>query len=247
MNFSLDGIWQTVLIFALLILLFRLYRLLLPYLLRKESSLKAWQKTAPLLEGLAWALFVVWAVTQFVKDPLIASVGTAVFLLVLLIGFSWFVLRDFMAGTLLRLENAISVGEMLQIGQVKGRVVKTDYFSLELINHKGQAVRIPYRTVWSGIGFKDNPAKNIETHRFTLRLPKQAKKSIDTITQHQRFLLHTSPWTSPAKPSEVAYLGETGQFYQFKIITYAIRATYFQKIENHLLAKNKGAVLTEPV
>ncbi len=243
MKITLNELLTILFLGIVVFIIFRLYYLIVPSLVRKLSIKDFFVKLGPFAECLSWLTFIIWSIQYAIESPEIASIGTSILLFVLFLGFIWFVLRDFMSGILLRMENAISLNERLQIKEVKGMVSKIGYLSLELVNDEGQTVRIPFSAVQANIRFKDNPAKRIKAHQFELLLPKVT--DIDVLIEQQKILLHSAPWSSVTKSPEIKFINETPNGYHFKIVIYTLQVAYFQKIRNYILKKNKGATLVE--
>lgn len=243
MEITINELLVVFLVGAVTFFIFRLCYVLIPILVRKQSLKDFLLKLAPFAEGISWLLFSVWSIRYTIESSETASVGIAILLFVVFICFVWFVLRDFIGGILLRMENAIALNERLHIKGVKGWVSKIGYLSLELVNDEGQTVRIPFRTVQGNIRLKDNPAKRIKAHQFELMLPKV--EEIDTLIEQQKILLHAAPWSSVTKSPEIRFQAESSNYYHFNVVIYTLQVAYFQKIKNYLLKKNKGASLME--
>ncbi len=161
-------------------------------------------------------------------------------LLLALVG--WFVVRDFMAGVLLRLEETVAQDERIQVQQMKGRITKMGHFSLVFETDEGQIVRVPYRKVHAEIQVKDHPARKIKKHQFRVAVPKDT--SLEVAEKRIRLLLYTAPWSSILKTPQVQLFSETETHYDLRIIAYTLQVAHFHKVQQYLQKHYKGAALS---
>jgi small-conductance mechanosensitive channel len=98
----------------------------------------------PVIELLMWIAFGYWALMGLFGESDYYSLLTGALALVIVLLLGWYLMRDFIAGFILRSENSLAPGELLIVGDSEGIISKTGYRSLQLTINTGEKVRIPY-------------------------------------------------------------------------------------------------------
>lgn len=125
----------------------------------------------PLLE-VALAVAAILAIAAFI----LAAQPTALTLVVValgavLLGASWFAVRDAVTGAVLRAEDAYQVGQWLRVDAVDGRVRNVGARTLELERDDGTRVRIPYTRLAAALLIRAGGTEDPSGHTFTIELP----------------------------------------------------------------------------
>lgn len=224
------------LVFILLgILLFAAFRVLhyvIRHLLSKNRHIDTLKRVLPLGEGIVWFLFWTWALKSIFEEQLIYSLGVLVIVLVVLVWVSWFAIKDFIAGVVLKFEAAFQEGEQINIENVVGVVKYLGYFSLEIQTEQGEKINIPYSSISGQVRRKLEDTELFKSYSFELSIAKD--KNIPDIFEKLRITSINAPWTSINKLSQFHLLEEDSNFYNFKIVIYSLDTKYFQAIKNYI-------------
>ena len=149
-------------------------------------------RLVPLIELALWALLILWAPGRVLEESQLLSVirGALAILLIALVG--WYLLRDFVSGTILRIENLLEPGCQIVTKYSEGVVKRLGFRSAEIINAKGESVRIPYSLLSKSSITRpsDNPKRVEHVISLTLR---STLSAVDLREKLLRALL-TMPW-----------------------------------------------------
>ena len=190
------------------------------------------EKFLPVIEVVVWLIFASWVVIYFLKNPTWRAIFLLTLCAALLIIISWVAMRDIFAGIILRLDSSFNLNEWIKIKDIEGKIVKLGYRTFELETGTGEMVSIPYSRVSDQIRTKPGVSEKIKSHSFSVNLPKTY--AIDDIIKKLRFTLANAPWSSLKKLPTVKFIKETNDRYQFEIIIYSMKVSYFQHIKKVL-------------
>lgn len=129
---------------TILFFLFRLGYKLSSALIKKKALRAGMQTSLPLVELLAWITYLFWGVLVFFGDHLYYDLIVVVMAVLIVFGLAWYVFRDILAGVLLKTEKSLEPGQVIKTQIVEGKIKKTGTRFLELINDKGETVKVPY-------------------------------------------------------------------------------------------------------
>ncbi len=234
LNFSISYLYLLIFIAAGIVLYFLLgaFRRLVSNLSSKKLE-KRLQQFLPLLEGVIWFGFLVLAIRLIFQNQTISVFTVIAVGLVILAWFSWFAIRDLVAGLLLKFQGAFNLESRVRVKDVEGRVKRMGYLSLELESYQGEIINIPYGSIFGDIRSKPNQEELIKSHRFEVKLPK--KLPVSETVEQVRITLLNAPWSSVVKKPHIKVLNEDGDLYRFEIIVYSLHAQFFQKIKSYLV------------
>lgn len=214
-------------------MLFRFLKKLINYWVpeRKNRTLK-FERLLPVFEGIIWFSWVIWGVQGVFNNKLVYSLIILGLLVVIILSLSWFAIRDFIAGVILKLEGAFNIGERIKVKEMEGRVKELGYFGMKLENFQGEIISVPYSSVSGVTRVQSKSNDKVKNHSFQLDLPKKHAPA-ETIEKIRESILNT-PWTSITKTPHVQLVSDSDNYYTFDIIVYSLHSRYFQKIETHL-------------
>jgi small-conductance mechanosensitive channel len=177
--------------FALFFLM-RLMHRYIPVLFGKWSIKLQLIRILYLTELVGWSFFILWAPVRLFKESDILFVIEA-FMAVMLIGLiGWYLLRDFVSGAILQIENPIEKGSYIITPYAEGVVSKLRFRSAEIITPKGESVRLPYSLIVTGCITKppDNP-KRVEQ---IIHIGFRSDKPVEELRESVKRALYTMPW-----------------------------------------------------
>jgi len=214
-------------------LLFRFIKRLVYYWIPKRQNRQLkFERLLPVIEGMVWFTWVIWGVQGVFNNKGLYTLIILVIIAIVLIAMSWFAIRDFIAGVVLKLEGAFNIGERIKIQDVEGRVKELGYFGVKLENFQGEVITMPYSSVSGVKRVLSKSSDKIKNHTFTLQLPKKYAVT-ETIEQAKNTILNT-PWASITQKPHIKLLAENNESYTLEVIVYSLHQRYFQKLQTHL-------------
>ncbi|NRA36467.1 MAG: mechanosensitive ion channel [Polyangiaceae bacterium] len=134
---------------------------------RRELVVRA----APLAGGAVTLGYVLLATGFALQDhPIAAAFGFGL-VLIAGVGASWFAIRDFVAGAFLRAERVCQPGDVVQIGDIQGRVVRMGLRVMAVETMKGDEAVIPYGLVARESLLRTAVSEGVALHVFQLAVP----------------------------------------------------------------------------
>jgi hypothetical protein len=213
--------------------LFFIFRLLV--LLPERLSLSRSRRTQidrllPAIEFFTWLIFVFWALfyTLETKTYFPYLIYSLVIVLVLL--FSWFILKDVLAGMVFRFQNNHTTGQKISLKGINGRIRNFGITHIQ-IDSNGSIFKIPYSRL-SGEIISESP--EIESNRSTIRIAVSKPASIDDAIARIRFLLLNYPWIFPESEPSILCSAENENEYIFDITTNLIDENQGRRVEEYL-------------
>ena len=198
-----------------------------------RKTLKSRIKRAlPSVEAMIWLIFIIWSIRHLIRNDLWNSIGVMLVMVMVLVFLSWFVLRDYLAGVVLKSDGSMKENDWIRVKNVEGRVTRMGLRSMIITADSGETVNMPYSAISGEISSKPNPSEDLMSNTFNIKLARESDAEA-TITQIKKAILN-APWSSVRRFPEIKLLEDTRDFFQFEITVYSIKVVYFQKIKDHL-------------
>ncbi len=171
----------------------------------------------PLIETIIWTLFALNAIASIFQNHLYYTGALMIVLLVGTAGFSWFVLKDWFAGVILRIRDVYHPNQMIRIGDIRGTVRRLGDLTLEIEQEDGEIAEIPYSQANSQIHWKSSTERSAVTaHRFEVQIARNGAplaEARDTL----RAAILLSPWLPSRKIPQIHLLEETPEHFRFEV------------------------------
>ena len=144
----------------------------------------------------------------------------------------WFLIRDIIAGIILRTEENIKVGDLIRFDEFTGRVQKAGIRCLHLKKDEDTQVIIPYSNITPKIISKILPSKTTDPYTFTL----DVKKKIDLSAHKEKIrqAVLCTIWISLERSPYINLIKEQNSVLTFQVTVYPLLPEYGMKIENIL-------------
>ena len=168
MSFELStlGVVQLILLGAFMFGLLRLFRHGLGLVKMPPSRRAQFDRVMPVLETLVAFSYIVWAVPKVFKDdPTYSAIGLGLILLGTM-WVSWFAIRDFITGAFLRSGKVVSVGDLVELNELSGRVTRLGYRILAIETADGDEALIPYSQLASRSVVRQPVVYGLARHSF---------------------------------------------------------------------------------
>lgn len=193
---------MNILIFILVgVILFFLFRLgfrLSNALIKKKIIRSGIQTSLPLIELLAWITYLFWGALILFGKHVHYDLIVVVMAILIILGLAWFVFRDILAGVLLKTEKSLEHGQVIKTPIVEGKIKKTGTRFLELINDKGETIKVPYSRLSNELIII--PPENEESLPHQLLLPVASEKQAEEIKKQVISHLLALPWIISPHP-----------------------------------------------
>lgn len=199
-----------------------------------RKSLKAGiNQVLPLLEGIVWLGFLLWSIGQLIRNEVWSSVGVLVIIFLVVVVLFWLLIRDYLAGIILRMDGSLKPNDWIRIKEIEGKITNLGSRIMEVTTASGETINIPYSVISGEISAKPNPAEKLINHSFSLKISKNA--DVENVINQLKQGILMAPWSSIIKTPEIKLVGEKPDYYQFEINLYSTKMVYFQKIKDALI------------
>lgn len=172
----------------------------------------------PLIRNIVWTLFVLRIIYVFGKHQPILTL----FLVGIIIGLTWNIIRDFIQGTIFRLQKGDIVGQQIQLQDYKGSVLKMGETKMSIELKNGEIVQLPYSKLFTDVIVK--PISNRQIKNQTLILPISRNTAIETIKSELTKKIVAYPWVVIKNGIVVEFFNDEQQERKVKL-SYAISSS----------------------
>lgn len=218
--------------------LFRLSNRLAGSLAMKRKSLKFILKILPFVELLAWTVFVLWVLKAFFSEWEGYSLFTTAIITIVLLAIAWYFIRDFIAGIIMKAENAFTVNQHIKTPEITGTIKKIGYRSLEVECESGQFSKVPYSRLSGQIFSIQAPAETMLAHELVLQLP--ASQNIEDVKEQIVKELLLLPWVSVNHDPVIKTMQESGETITLKISYHTSNDSMASDINQHIRKRFEG-------
>lgn len=186
----------------------------------------------PAIELVSWVGFLIWClhlIYEAEEYPTLIVFGV---LIVLLIAPTWFLVRDFFHGLLLKIQRKIEIDSKIEIGEISGKILKTDYFTFDIITDNGNIKTIPYGKIRSEIISKNAANNNLEKQTISFQI--HSKQDINQILAGLKNTLINAPWVAALQEPSLNVISSKPESYLVDAIIYTLKKEYTAKIEAYV-------------
>ena len=190
-------------------------------------------RVVPSLEGIIWLGFLLWCVNQLIQNEVWNSIGVVFILLLVVVLLFWLVIRDYLAGIILKTEGSVRLNDWIKVKGIEGKIDDLGNRTMTIIADTGETINVPYSAVSGEISAKPNPGEELINHSFELKLSKFS--DAETTVSHIKRSILNAPWSSVNKNPEIKLISEKSSHFEFEINIFAPGMMYFQKIKKYLV------------
>jgi small-conductance mechanosensitive channel len=145
-------------------------------------------------------------------------------------------ITNMLSGLFIMFSEQFSVGDRIQVGEHKGRIVDVTFAHIEIQNEEDDIVMIPNNTVFT------NPVLNLSAHRshlFTVKfeLPLQTAANVLELEKEIREILRNHPNLDKANTMDLEVVEIGKDFIRYKVELYAVSSSnrLHKQLENELM------------
>jgi hypothetical protein len=218
-------------IFTIGLLLFAGFRLLV-FMVRKISFPKRIRHhlnyILSILELIVWFAFLTWVIKLVYesKDRYILVFVAVAFILLLVPAF--ILLRDFIFGVFLKAQNKIIEGSFIDLGDIKGEIVKAGQFFLNIEEKPGNIKSLGYYKVNSRVISLSGDKHQLE--RLVLEFSFPLSHKINELVEKLNYQLLNAPWIAASKAPIVESIDSEGERTIIRMAVFVIDLSYKESI-----------------
>jgi hypothetical protein len=218
-------------IFTIGILLFAGFRLLV-LIARKITFSKKIRHhlnyILSILELIVWFSFLTWVIKLVYesKDRYILVFAAVAFILLLVPAF--ILLRDFIFGVFLKAQNKVVEGTFIDLGDMKGEIVKAGQFFLNIEEKPGNIKSLGYYKVHSRVISISGDKHQLE--RLVLEFNFPVSNRINELIERLNYQLLNTPWIAASKAPVVESINTEGKITVIRMAVFVINISYRENI-----------------
>jgi hypothetical protein len=225
------SIFVILIVAALTIMLLTLLKLVKKYIIEKKLSLK-YQQHFYIVEVIVWIIFGLWSIKIFLHDSIYYTFVVLSIFAVISVWIGWFVVKDFIAGVVFKLNNNYSRGEYLRIGNADGYISDLHFLNLDLKSDSGEIQKIPYSRIQGTTIVRSNISEKSKVHMFMVELSKEI--SLEKSKEQLRKLLLLSIGVNHNKEPQITLKDETENNRIFEVQIFLLNDKYRYVVEDNI-------------
>lgn len=217
-----------ILVFAFLKAISTLYI----YISKKYKKWTRKLNLIPAVEFISWLIFIFWAIDYLFKNKLYYQYLVISIVIIVVVFLAWFVVKDFIAGIVFKVQNDLQTNNKIQLGAINGIIKAQHLTHIKVETSAGQIVKIPYSRLNHEIISEISDSKTNEDFKFQLQIKKTRSKQE---TEDQlNFLIINSPWSNFNRKPIMKLVSEDETFYTFDVTASTLNHKHMWLLEKSL-------------
>ncbi len=230
--FSWTAVIEAALAGALGLAFWRLLEKMSHLLPMRPTFRRGLRRAFPAAEAVFWFLFACGALRWVFSNSWPFTLGFALLLAVTVLGAFWYGLRDYIAGTVLKMEDACKPGEYLRTGRTEGRILRIGRLGMHLAGEQGETVRVPYSLLTGSVFAWSDPDG---TRRLSFRVSVPKSRGVGDDARDALLLgLLSSPWVPAGASPRIDLSGANDEVYVFQVTLEGADERRLPDIERHV-------------
>lgn len=202
------------------------------YLLKKYTKWTHKLNFIPALEFITWLIFIFWAIDYLFKNKMYYQY-LVISIVIIVVGFlAWFVVKDFIAGIVFKVQNDLQENNNIQFGKITGIIKSQHLTHMKVETGTGQIIKIPYSRLNQEVISEISDSTSFEEFKFKVNTNKTLSKQ-DT-EENIRFLVINSPWSNFNKSPVIKLISDNENNYTFDILVNALNHKHMRLIEKSI-------------
>lgn len=185
----------------------------------------------------AWVLFALWAMHNIFAGEQFYPLLVAGSVLLVLVLFGWFVLRDTVAGVVFASKNPNILNNRIKINEMKGKVVRLGTTTLRLQTDAGELLSIPYSKL-AGEAIAEHAREDI-ADRFSVLLDVGEGSDPEEVRQVLARELVLLPWVNH-RQSHGARIVQRDGGKRVEVSFHCLNREHAARIEERLAARARS-------
>ena len=180
-----------------------------------NRMVKKIQVAEPLIALVAWVLLLFWVIYFLFYEKSYYNFIVFALIVLIFLSVSWFFVKDFIAGVAFKVQNNYSSGDIVQFGNVSGKLDTLHLTHVSIYTNEGRLVKIPYSRLSNEIVSQKSAGGSLGREQFVLKVRK--KQGVDELKEKLNNLLLNSPWRVSSRMPSVKLKAESEDFFEFEI------------------------------
>jgi len=217
---------------AVVFVVLYLIRTFIPLLLQGTINPNKYRKYFTIIELTVWSILLLSGIIFFLKRHLVFAIILIFFLFLLIYWWSRFVLRDYLAGLVFKIENRFTIGEIIEVNGFKGKIKHFYERNLILENEDGKKMLLPYSDLMGNIVSPKNVNETVLNNIFKIKIP--SNRSFEEIRNLLKEYILLLPWFVIKYYPDIKLIGEIDNYFVVEITLYSFDESYFQIMQNKI-------------
>ncbi len=208
------------------------------------TSLKRIVRLLPGISFVVWIVYAFWLAHVYFSRYEAYPFLILSFFMLLAALFTWFVLRDVVAGLVFSTRSQFSLNNRISFGDITGKIIGMGITCVVVRTDNGDTASIPYSRLSSEVICERAEDTASDNYRILLKLGKTAP-----LDQLQASIIRDVlciPWASFGTPPIVRLKGEDDSAYDFEVLFQSLNSQHAARVERALRswAKSKASQTT---
>lgn len=186
----------------------------------------------PVLEFVVWLGFLAWCMRIIYEAGAFMTLIVIGVVVLLFIVPGWFLVRDFLYGMLLKIQRKIEVGNKIAVGELKGLVIQTDYFTFDIKREDGNIDTIPYNKIREKVISKNGANSQLEKQLLTFSI--SANSDVNKIIPQLKSTLINAPWVAASQEPIIHKVVEAAGKNVIEVFVYLIRKEHVDNVKEYV-------------
>lgn len=182
----------------------------------------------PTVAVCAWSVFALWA-ANLLLSPLAFRVVGLVSVSMIALWLWWFVVREVVAGLVVRARGNLEIDQFVTLGDRQGRIGKLGLLSLQLQAEGGERVVVPYSRVSGQIQTRGRVIDAVNSHTFEVQAPPGMDPEEAEERLRQAALL--TPWTAVRQPPVTTLVSTADGTCVFELVVSVVSRRFGPAVE----------------
>lgn len=191
---------------------------------RKKVAHQYLIKIFPWIEVFMWVTFAFWTISYTMADNRSYYLVMSALAVVLIAVLGWFVIKDFIAGAVLRSDLMLEKGMQIKTDLLMGTIVSLGYLSMELKTDNGDVLVVPYNKLSNKSVSKITEKSHGKSNTIRVLIPEH--HSIQNIEKLIRKKMLEMPWIMAANDIKIE-MHPHDNYYEAVIHFFSIREDMF--------------------
>ncbi|WP_027473787.1 mechanosensitive ion channel domain-containing protein [Saccharicrinis fermentans] len=185
-----------------------------------------------------WIGFIVW-VTKHVYESrnyfILISIGVTICIFAVPL---FLVLRDFISGAFLKVQNKVNIGCFIEIDEMKGQIKKAGHLRLDIEDAHGNIHSIPYYNIRSKTILQHSSNQHLDKVILKFSFPETI--TTDLLIPHLKKQILNTPWVSVSQSPVINKVSHKNNRLNIEVGVYTLNKSYADSIHNMVTAQLKN-------
>lgn len=213
---------------VLIFVVHRSINLLINKWVKKEAQESLLSVYVPITINFVWIFFILYCIYLLaIINPLVS-----VFISSLVLLATWNYVKDFVQGTIFKVQKGNLVGQLINVNDFSGKVVKMKNTRIYLQIENGKIIEYPYSKLSDTIIAISSNVEDCK--KCTLNISVPITKEIEEIKGQLRLQLFNIPWIVTNREIKIDIISQDLETINFKISTYTLDEKFIPKIQQSI-------------